>query len=677
MSEDALRREVEALRRKLAEAEQTIFALASGEIDSVADPVEGSPVLLRAAQESLRKSEQVLRAIFTSAHDAMTLADDNGVFVDVNPAALVLTGRTREQLIGQGIAGILEPGCDFPGAWRAFLDNGRSSGTVTVVRTDGSRREAEFSAVAHIVAGLHLSVLRDVTDRKRAEELRSHLAAIVESSDDAIMSLDLDGVVLSWNRGAKRLYQYDASEMVGRSLTVLVPPGYDDREAIFARVGQGHSVEHVETRRLRKDGTLVDVSLTSSPILDATGNVVGMSRIARDLTERRKAEAVLQQTEEQLRQAQKMEAIGRLAGGVAHDFNNLLSVVLTYSRLTLDTLAPGDPIREDLLEIAAAGERAALLTRQLLAFSRKQILQPQLVDLDQIVRGMERMLGRLLGEDVELSLHSNPVGTAYVDPGQIEQILMNLVVNARDAMTHGGELTIETANVTLDQNYAVGHHGVIPGDYVMLAVTDTGVGMNAATRARIFEPFFTTKGPGKGTGLGLSTVFGIVQQSGGHIWVHSEPGVGTTFKVYFPRADPTAVGASSTVPPDARALMGRETVLLAEDEDPVRRSVRRVLQKQGYNVLEARNGGEALLLCEKFQAKIHLLLTDVVMPHMNGRELAARLCKLRPEMKVLYVSGYTEDAIVHHGVLDAGIAFLQKPLTPSALLRKVRQILDR
>ncbi|HZJ62384.1 MAG TPA: ATP-binding protein [Kofleriaceae bacterium] len=469
--------------------------------------------------------------------------------------------------------------------------------------------------------------------------------------------VDFNQAALKLSRGRMASHLGElAHEFLARNLSVI-----DD---LHRCLDTGETIQREMDWTLRTTGELRRMIVTCAAAPPDMVIVHG-----EDVTDRQKLE-------QQLRQAQKMEAVGRLAGGVAHDFNNILSVILSYSEMHLETMRSGDPFRDDLEEIHRASQRAVALTRQLLAFSRQQILQPQILDLNSTLRGLESMLRRILGEDVELSLllTDQPRGVA-ADPGQIEQVIMNLVVNARDAMPTGGKLTIETVNVDLDDDFAAAHVNVKPGPHLMLAVTDTGIGMDEATRAQIFEPFFTTKTPDKGTGLGLATVFGIIHQSGGTIWVYSEPGRGATFKIYLPRAkrrsDTSKIPVLSASPSG-----GSETILLVEDDETVRVLARSILRRNGYNVLEAQNGGEAFLVCEQFPATIHLLLTDVVMPRMSGRQIAERLAPVRKGMKVLYMSGYTNDAVMLHGVLDSGVAFLQKPITPEVLLRKVRAVLD-
>ncbi len=488
---------------------------------------------------------------------------------------------------------------------------------------------------------------------KLLQQSEDRIRSVVDGvRDHAMYMLDSGGNIASWNAGAERLFGYSEATIIGKHISIFDKANTSelDRQLALA-VEQGR---HEEIgARFRADGTSLWADTIMTPLVDQDGAVRGFAIVTRDLTEQREGEAALARAEDQLRQAQKLEAIGSLAGGIAHDFNNLLSVILSYTEIIVSELAPDDPMRADLEEVNKAGLRAAQLTRQLLAFGRRQVLQPKAVDLNAIVEGSETMLRRLLNADIELSLlTSTGLGSVFADPAQLDQVVMNLVVNARDAMPTGGKLSIETTNVDLGAD----HVGVTPGRYVMLAVTDTGTGMDRATQDRLFEPFFTTKDVGKGTGLGLSTVFGIVKQSGGHIWVYSELGHGTTFKVYFPRSDARPELAIAASVDDVR---GTATLLLVEDEEQVRTVARSILRGRGYNVLEARNSGEALLICENYPARIDLLLTDVVMPLMSGRQLAERLAPLRREMKVLYMSGYTDDSIVHHGVLDAGIAFLQ------------------
>ena len=448
---------------------------------------------------------------------------------------------------------------------------------------------------------------------------------------------------------------------------------------VFNRVyTTGEAWKAVDVEYIKKDGTKRFFESSVALIKNAKGEGTGFRGVARDITEQKRAEGEMASLQEQLRQSQKMEAIGKLAGGVAHDFNNILTVIKGYSQISLNELQEADPVKEHIEEIQKASDRAADLTRQLLAFSRRQILEMRVLDLNTVIRDMDKMLHRILGEDIEfVTILYGDLEKIKVDRGQIEQVMMNLAVNARDAMPDGGKLTIETASVELDGNYARTHAVAIPGRYVMFSVSDTGVGMTPEVRERIFEPFFTTKEMGKGTGLGLSTVYGIIKQCDGYIWVYSEPGQGTTFKIYLPRVEGEEDAIDQKI--DRWSLYrGSEIILLAEDDPLVRNLAIRILRASGYIILAAANGEEALRIAQGHtEGKIHLLLTDVVMPQMSGKELANRLKVLRPEIKVIFTSGYTDNAIVHHGVLEQGVNFIQKPFTVEGLTKKVREVLDK
>ncbi len=497
--------------------------------------------------------------------------------------------------------------------------------------------------------------------------------ALVEESWDAIALFGPDGTILYGSPATTRLLGYELREFVGRNAMELIHP--DDRSAVLLRLEEVTTEPRrrvqVAARVQHKNGHWRNLEGVLTNLLDDP-SIRAIVNNYRDVTDRR----IL---EEQVILAQKMEAIGRLAGGVAHDFNNILTAIGGYTDLLLADLAPDDKRRRDVEEIHRAADRAAALTHQLLAFSRRQVLQPKVISLNALVPDIEKMLRRLIGEDILFATVLHPkAGNVRADPGQLEQVIVNLAVNARDAMPKGGRLTIETRNVELDESYTTDHPNVKPGHYVMLAVTDTGVGMNEETKARIFEPFFTTKVRGKGTGLGLATVYGIVQQTGGHIWPYSEPGQGTTMRVYLPRVDRRADPIEHPLETTPTALRGTETILLVEDEAPVRSITRQLLQRNGYTVLEASDGQTALALVDAAQHGRHvdLLLTDVIMPGMSGRELAAELMARRPALRVLFMSGYTDDAVVRHGMLEPGLAYLEKPFRPPTLLRKVREVLQ-
>ncbi|HTD70548.1 MAG TPA: PAS domain S-box protein [Gemmatimonadales bacterium] len=635
------------------------------------------------AEEAVRTSEGQLKALLDSALDACVTMDETGRLTSWSAAAETVFGWRASEAIGRSLAETIIPQQHREGHARGlarFLETGegpilRQRIEITALHRNGREFPVELT-VTPIRLGDHWlfgAFVRDLTEEKHAEQaLRRSEASyrgLVEHAAYGIYRATAHGKFLMVNPALFTMLGFPSADdllKIDASRDVYVDPAA--RARILARCEQfGSAIEEVAWRR--RDGSVITVRLNGRPVRAPDGTIECFEFIVDDVTEQRALE-------ERLRQTQKMEAVGRLAGGIAHDFNNLLTAILGSVDFLRQALGPEHPEHAETEEIQKAAVRAADLTRQLLAFSRQQVLAPKVLDVDALVTNLEKMLRRLIGEDVELRFVAKASRAAVLaDPGQLEQVIVNLVVNARDAMPRGGKLTIETATVDLDAGYAWEHGTVEPGRYVMLAVTDTGVGIDRAAQARLFEPFFTTKEFGKGTGLGLATVYGIVKQSGGYIWVYSEPGQGATFKVYLPRVEPAGEPVAAPQPP-ARALGGTETILLAEDEAAVRTLARRILEKHGYKLLLAATGRDGVQVAEQHAAPIDILVTDVVMPEMGGRELAQRLTALQPGLKVLYLSGYTDDAIVHHGVLDAGVAFLQKPFKPDDLVRKIRAVLD-
>jgi len=704
------------------------------EVSILGTPINlsGSPVALyliyrditqsKRAERALIESESKFRAVAETAASAIYI-HDNTQFLYVNRACQQISGYGRKELMAADPWQMIHPQfrqeMQRRGEARLRGENVPSRYEFQLLTKNGGMRWLDMSANRIRFEGQDatLAIAVDVTERKRAEELQQALYRIADQTSAvteleafyaAIHSIvgelmdarnfyialyDEDAGLLSFPYFVDQEDSTPAPKRLGKGLTeyvlrtgepLLASP---ERFAELARAGEverigAPSIDWLGVPMKKGDkslGVLVVQSYTENVRYGARAMEI-LNFVAQHVAtaiERKRAENALRHSEKQLWQSQKMEAVGRLAGGVAHDFNNLLTVIKGYTELMLSDLKPSDPLRPEMEEVQKAADRAAALTRQLLAFSRRQVLAPRVVNLNYLVEDMNKLLRRLLGEDIELSIKlADDLGSVKADPGQIEQVIMNLAVNARDAMPKGGKLTIETANLDLDQAYSREHVTVNSGPYVMLAIADTGSGMDAETLSHVFEPFFTTKEQGKGTGLGLSTVYGIVKQSGGYIWPYSEPGMGTTFKIYLPRVDEMAERemARAQVSP---GLGGKETILLVEDEEGVRGLTRQLLQRHGYTVLEAENGQDALALCARHSATIHLLLSDVVLAaQMSGRELVERLLPLRPQMKVLYMSGYSDEAIVHHGVLAPGTAFLQKPFTTESLVRKLREVLD-
>jgi len=637
----------------------------------------------RRAEAALRESEDRHRDLIEHSRDLICTHDLTGRILSVNQTAAELLGYDQETLLTKNIEEILFSGSENQFAYyiAELRKTGSAQGTMTVQTRLGEKRVWDYSNTLR-TEGVAVPIVRtmahDVTEQSQAEnalqENQARLAGIVNSAMDAIISVDSEQKIVLFNAAAERIFRCPATDAIGQSIDRFIPQRFREQHTKhirnFGETGLTLRSMHsfAELTALRADSEQFPIEASISQI-EVAGQKL-FTVILRDITERK-------QLEEQFRQSQKMEAIGRLAGGVAHDFNNMLTAIIGYSQLVQAQLDDSSPLRHDIEEIEKAGNRAAGLTAQLLAFSRKQVLQPKVLDLNEVMSDVDKMLRRLIGEDIDLVTIGMPdLGRVKADPGQVEQILLNLALNSRDAMPRGGKLIIETANIELDEIYASSHADVVPGRYVMLAVSDTGHGLDAETQSHIFEPFFTTKPQGKGTGLGLSTVFGIVRQSGGHVWVYSEPGHGAAFKVYFPRVDEPADAAAAPIK-SVESLYGSENILVVEDDEAVRDVSRLALEKYGYTVLEAERGTQALEAFGPLATAIDLVVTDVIMAGMSGPGLVLRLQKLHPDVKVLYVSGYTEEATIHHGVLTEGIAFLQKPFTPDGLVRKVRQLLDK
>jgi two-component system cell cycle sensor histidine kinase/response regulator CckA len=662
--------------------------------------------------ERLRILSEKYRLSFENATDVICTIDKDLIVSNISPSIGKQTGYAPGEFVGRPLSYMKlffsKDTCETVEAdLRMVLGGGSIQSVVyTITAKDGSLKHFEVNCSPVLRDGeviCAIAVARNVTDRllsedtlresedkfKRErklaeEELRFRniiLSTQQETSIDGILVVDDNGGIISTNRRFAEMWSIshdNLSSLSGETIFYDALNKVVDSDEFRKKMENLHK-GGTETSRDEisfKDGKVFDTY--SAPMIDSGVRYFGRVWYFRDITAHKQVEILHRKLEEQLLESQKMEAIGSLAGGIAHDFNNLLTVILSFTEIASTRVRPGDPLLDDLVEVKKAGEYAASLTRQLLAFSRRQILELRPLDLNRVVVEVEKLLRRIIGEDIELVKALAPgLHMTLADPGQIEQVIMNLAINARDAMPGGGKLTIETKDVELDEKYAEEHVGVKPGSYVLLAVSDTGCGMNEHTRTHLFEPFFTTKEKekGKGTGLGLSTVYGIVKQCGGSIWVYSEPGLGSTFKIYLPRDFAAPVSAVETALPPPPAG-GTETVLVVEDDSAIRTLLIQLLESGGYTVLAALNADEAIETLARYKGEIRLLVTDVVMPGMNGRTLAERISVTRQGIKVLYMSGYADNAIIQHGVLDPGIHFIGKPFSASEFSRKIRDVLD-
>jgi len=638
-------------------------------------------------EEALRTERQKFQMLSEHAPFGMVMIDQDGTFAYINPKFKELFGYDLKDVPnGRSWFRKAYPDPSYRhnviSAWmhdlRIFARGEKRPRVFTVTCKDATEKIVNFISV-QLGTGEHLMTCEDITEQMRVEEIlresEEKYRTLFEGSKDAVFITTRQGKFVDFNQSFLDLFGYSKDELMSlHAQETYVHP--EDRRRFQKEIEQKGFVRDYELKLRKKDGKEMDCLLSASVRRGKDGTILGYQGMIRDITERKRAEQEMRILEEQLLQSQKMEAVGRLAGGIAHDFNNILTIIKGYSQLSLSELKEDDPLRENVEGMQKAADRASDLIRKILAFSRRQVMEMRVLDLNGLLMELDKLLRRIIGEDIDLvTVLAEDLGRVKVDPGQIEQVILNLAVNAKDAMPNGGKLTIETANAELDEAYARSHIAVTPGPHVMLSVSDTGTGMPPEVKERIFEPFYTTKENGKGTGLGLSTVYGIVKQSGGNIWVYSEPGQGTTFKIYLPRLEELKEEIPEKMVREELAR-GSETIMVVEDEEELRKLAVRILGKQGYTVLEASQGQEALLICEKHEQPIHLLITDVIMPGMSGRELSERLLSLHPEIKILYMSGHTNGAIIRHGVLEVGVKLLQKPFTPDALVRKVREVLE-
>jgi len=631
------------------------------------------------SEEELKTSERRYRELFDNMSSGVAVyeAVDQGqdfVIKDINRAGEQISQVDREDVVQKSLLDVF-PGVKTSGLFAVFQrvwKTGKPEKHPVSLYKDNRISQWVENSVYKLPSGEVVAVYDDLTERERTGKELLRLGTAVEQAAESVIIANRPGTIQYINPAFERKSGYRRKEIIGQNFRVLKSDKHD--EAFYKKMFQVISNGEIWSGRIvnrMKNGSLREFETRISPIHDRSGEIINFVSVNRDVTQ----EAAL---EAQLRQSQRMEAVGTLAGGIAHDFNNLMTTILGNAQIALAKTDQDDPLREELQDIKTAGERAVSLTRQLLAFSRKQIIQPQLLNLNKALAGMHRMLTRLIEEHVEIKTICEPeLGSIKIDPAQIDQVTINLVTNARDAMPKGGTLTIETANRFLDEEYFSARSlKAQPGAYVLLSVSDTGSGMDKEIQKYVFEPFFTTKEVDKGTGLGLSTVYGIIKQNKGFIFVDSEPGRGSTFEIYLP------VAADAPGPEEKETIFEHgpqvsESVLVVEDDVSLRKLICKVLRQQGYRALEAENSEDALTFSERFEGPIHLLVTDVVMPLMSGRELADRLLALRPEMKVIYMSGYTDETISHHGILEPDVNFIKKPFTPESLFKKIQEVLDQ